>query len=514
LASKGFTDFVPHAWRRMRCRMLLGLGVFPMLPLAGCATPGQSGLTAEQQALNVQSFERAWELVRDRHWDPALNGLDWQAVHDEIKPQVEAAESMDEARGALRRMVAKLGQSHFSIIPGDLVDEADDVAPDELADDGDASAESGEMAGDAPQPKKNDPGASPKSRDAVTGLHIQVAGGKVFVVSIDQDTPAEEAGVEVGWEITKVGDAEVTTIAEGLKEVAKAEEMRPAQVDGLLRQMVARRLQGPGGEKVTATFANAGGQSQVIAFELVEQPGRPVKMGFLPPFYLKFEAERIGPSIGYIAFNCFFDPAFIMPKFGEAVTSFADADGIIIDLRGNPGGIGALAIGMAGWFVNENNLKLGTMIMRDTTLNFVINRRAKSYMGPLAILIDSGTASTAEIFSGGMKDLGRARIFGQPSAGAALPSHVEKLPNGDSFLFAVANYVSEGGEELEGNGVIPDEEVTPSEDDLRNGRDVVLDAAIRWIAENEPSVASSVSTARGNERVKVESDNLGESQLW
>jgi carboxyl-terminal processing protease len=203
-----------------------------------------------------------------------------------------------------------------------------------------------------------------------------------------------------------------------------------------------------------------------------------------------------------------------MPKFGEEVTSFADADGIIIDLRGNPGGIGALAIGMAGWFVNENNLKLGTMIMRDTTLNFVINRRAKSYMGPLAILIDSGTASTAEIFSGGMKDLGRARIFGQPSAGAALPSHVEKLPNGDSFLFAVANYVSEGGEELEGNGVIPDEEVTPSEDDLRNGRDVVLDAAIRWIAENEPSVASSVSTARGNERVKVESDNLGESQLW
>ena len=65
--------------------------------------------------------------------------------------------------------------------------------------------------------------------------------------------------------------------------------------------------------------------------------------------------------------------------------------------------------------------------------------------------------------------------------GAALPSVIEKLPNGDGFQYAFANYVSEGGEALEGVGVIPHVEVAPSRDALVAGRDPVLDAAVAWI---------------------------------
>jgi carboxyl-terminal processing protease len=121
------------------------------------------------------------------------------------------------------------------------------------------------------------------------------------------------------------------------------------------------------------------------------------------------------------------------------------------------------------------------MVMRDNQLNFVVNPRPEVFRGPVAILMDGTSASTSEIFAGGLKDLGRARIFGTRSAAAALPSIIEKLPNGDGFQYAMANYISQGGKALEGNGVIPDEEVKLTREALLAGRDSVVDAAIKWI---------------------------------
>jgi carboxyl-terminal processing protease len=80
-----------------------------------------------------------------------------------------------------------------------------------------------------------------------------------------------------------------------------------------------------------------------------------------------------------------------------------------------------------------------------------------------------------------MRDLKRARIFGTRTAGAALPSLFERLPNGDGFQYAIANYVSEGGQPLEGVGVNPDEVASPTQQDLLTGRDVVMDRALAWI---------------------------------
>jgi carboxyl-terminal processing protease len=84
-----------------------------------------------------------------------------------------------------------------------------------------------------------------------------------------------------------------------------------------------------------------------------------------------------------------------------------------------------------------------------------------------------------------MQDLKRARVFGMRTAGAALPSMFERLPNGDGFQYAIANYISEGGKQLEGNGVIPDETVGPSRRALLEGRDPALDRALEWIAASK-----------------------------
>lgn len=196
------------------------------------------------------------------------------------------------------------------------------------------------------------------------------------------------------------------------------------------------------------------------------------RFGNLPPQHVTFESRVLPSGAGYIRFNEFLDPAVIMPKFEAAVNGFMKAPGVILDLRGNPGGIGIMAMGIAGFFVDKSGLELGTMKTRDTTLRFVIFPRPQTYAGPLAILVDGGSASTTEILAGGLQDLKRARIFGTRTAGAALPSDIIRLPNGDGFQYAQASYTSKSGRVLEGNGVIPDVVA----------EDHVIEAAESWIA--------------------------------
>jgi carboxyl-terminal processing protease len=119
--------------------------------------------------------------------------------------------------------------------------------------------------------------------------------------------------------------------------------------------------------------------------------------------------------------------------------------------------------------------------MREATINFIVSPRPNATDKPLAILVDGCSASTSEIFAGGMQDLKRARVFGSHTAGAALPSAFTRLANGDGFQFILANYISEGGKPLEGLGVTPDETVELTQGTLLAGKDPVLDRAIAWI---------------------------------
>jgi hypothetical protein len=205
--------------------------------------------------------------------------------------------------------------------------------------------------------------------------------------------------------------------------------------------------------------------------------GTAVQFGNLPESRLIFESRMLPGGAGYIRFNEFLDPVSVMPKFEAAMKEFAKAPGVILDLRGNPGGIGIMAMGIAGFFVGESGQQLGVMKMRDTTLKFTIFPRPDVYRGKLAILLDGGSASTTEILAQGLQDLKRARIFGARSAGAALPSDIIRLPNGDGFQYPTASFTSVGGRVLEGNGVTPDVRVEPGSDP-----DAVIDAAAAWIA--------------------------------
>src|SRR5579872_3072870 len=405
----------------------------------------QPPLTAEQKRLNIESFEFIWSTIRDQYWEPDFGGVNWTTVRDKLRPGIERAGTMPQARGVMREMLERLGKSHFAIIPADVYGDLDDR---------------GETGG-----------------SATAGLDVRVIDGQAIVTWVEEGSPAAAQGVRPGWEILGIDGVD---LAPGLRRVARQYGHSTARELYLARSVLAK-LSGASGSTVRVELLDAAGAHISKQIERIEPPGALSRFGYLPPMHVWFKSRKLGGDIGYIAFNMFLDPARLMPEFGDAVHACAECPGIIVDLRGNPGGLGIMAIGMAGWFIDKPDQRLGTMHMRQAPLKFTVNPRPPVYRGRLAVLVDGCSASTSEIFAGGMQDLGRARVFGTRTAGAALPSAIDRLPNGDAFQHALADYISEGGRSLEGVGVTPDVEVPLTREALNVGRDPVLDAALEWI---------------------------------
>ena len=407
-----------------------------------------------ERQLYVDSFDTVWTKIRDQYWDPAYledakRGFSWTALRTELRPKVMAAKSPAEARAVLQDLLKRLNLSHFGIIGAEAYRDLDLNA-------------------------RAAPG------DGQTGIEVAIIEGRAYVQSVEAGSPAAQAEVRPGWRIAQIGQSEVDPLLDRIAKNAKA-----GQVEHLQHAVLLARLAGTPGTTVAITFEDGARKTQKLAIAHAAPKGQMAKFGFLPPIPMWIDAKQIdsaaGP-VGYIRFNLFLDPMRLMPAIEKAVDQCVGrCRGFVVDLRGNPGGLGILATGLAGYFIQQPDLKLGTMIRRETTLNFVVNPRATQFAGPLAVLVDSGTGSTSEIFAGGVQDLGRARVFGSRSMGAALPSMIERLPTGDGFQYAVANYISQNGKPLEGEGVRPDTVAAHTRESLLAGKDAPLDAALEWI---------------------------------
>lgn len=413
--------------------------------IATLSLPASPPLSPQARQIDIDTFEKVWTTIRDKHWEKNPGGLDWQAIHEEYRPRIEKAASLDEVRTILKDMLSRLHETHFGILPATVYETVG-----EFLDTGGTGSGS-------------------------TGIDLRILDGQAVVTRVDPGSPAERAGVKPGWAILN---------AKGVSLQAAAHELA---ADSTIPEIVSTRvllarIGGSIGAKIQLTFSDGAGAEQRKELELAAARGEPSTFGNLPEERVWFESKKIDGA-GYVGFNYFLDLPRVMEGFGNAIKTCQDCGGFIVDLRGNPGGIGAMAMGMAGYLLDKPGLRLGTMYTRDAQLNFVVNPRFPDFAGPVAILMDACSASTAEIFAGGLKDLGRARIFGTRSAAAALPSVIERLPNGDGFQYAVGNYISEGGKPLEGEGVKPDVEVGLTRRALLAGHDPVVDAALTWIAQ-------------------------------
>jgi carboxyl-terminal processing protease len=413
----------------------------------------------------LETFDAVWTIVRDTHFDRTLNGVDWDAARAEFRPKAAAAATPTELRAVIQQMLGRLGQSHFSVIPG--------------AASADAAAEGAVGS-------------------ATAGFDVRIVGGDVLVTQVESGSGAATAGIRPGWRITAIGGRPV---AEMLKRLREAPDDRMRNLEAW--RGLQGRLRGFDGSELSLTFEDGTGAEVQKTLARWQQPGQPVTVGNLPTMYVNVtNASRRTPAgrpVGVIGFNVWMTA--VDRPFQLAVDEHRRAAGIVVDLRGNPGGLAGMMMGIAGHFIPTPE-SLGVMKSRDNELRFTVNprlvnaqgERVRTFDGPVAILVDGLSASASECFTGGMQSLERVRVFGERTMGAALPSQFDKLPNGDVFIHATADFVTSTGTRLEGRGVIPDQAVPLKREDLLAGLDAPLDAALRWIdqvagSRTKPGVA-------------------------
>ncbi|MBC8087994.1 MAG: hypothetical protein H7Z40_12070 [Phycisphaerae bacterium] len=402
------------------------------------------------------TFDSAWTIIARSHWDSTLNGVNWSAVRDSLRPSAVAARNNAQLRQVLGKMLGTLGQSHFSVFPGD------DAASDE--------EQSPDQSGN-------------------TGLTVRDADPEMLVTAVRPGSAAARVGVRPGFAIVAIDGCPLPPRGQFR---ASAPDDRKLKLDRW--RDATGKIRGPVGDSVELALRD--GEGRIVVFRAAREldPGEYTRIGNLPAISVLVEKERrvLGArTVGIIRFNAW------MPKLSQAIAaavdSLRDADAIVLDLRGNVGGIGMMSTGVAGHFV-DSALTLGTMIQRGGTQKYVINpqrvnganRRVIPFAGPLALVVDELSVSTSEIFAAGLQALGRARVFGARTPGQALPSVAESLPNGDILYHAIANFLSPTGQPVEGAGVTPDVAVPISRARLLRGDDAALDAALEWAASATP----------------------------
>ncbi len=457
----------------------LRLGFVLLVALLMAASLAPQGPASATREVNLKTFDAAWRMVAETHFDATFNGVDWDQVRDELRPRAAEAEDRAELRLVLEEMVARLGQSHFTFLsaPGGAsrLERADSLPSG-------CAQEAWRSLGESLYPAT---GRADKT--GATGLELRAIDDQVLVRRVDAGTGAAEAGVRSGWSVASI---EGLSIQDALPCLEGFEGGHQRQQ--ILQTWLAQLFRGAVGSTVHASFEKADGTRVDLGLERMAPHGELVKFGNLPPIFTHLDVRWLsseeGSRVAVVEFNAWMLPVAL--RFDAVMDEIREADGIVIDLRGNRGGIAAIAQGVAGHFVDEKT-SLGTMKSRNNDLKMFVNprrstrdgRKVEPYSGPLAILVDGMSASTSEVFAAGLQDLGRARLFGEPTAGAALPAVAESLPNGDVFLHATMDFIRPGGGRVEGHPVQPDVSAPVTRSDLVAGIDAALDKALAWIDE-------------------------------
>lgn len=431
--------------------VLLAFAVGSLMPTAAQA----------QDPQHIANFDSAWSSISRSYFDTLLIQGRWRTTHDSLRTALGASPSLERTRGAIRSLIAVPGQSHFALIPADAFPEAKE--------------------------------RSSTSRDrGTTGITPRLAADTLIAWRVAAGSAAAKAGIRPGDVITQIDALDVDSVRQRL---LRAFPSSPRQANSLYLQVMISRMNGSVGDtvKVATRQQNGGAGGGALVMGPVE--GRVSRFGNLPPIVIRSSLDstpvntsRGTAQIPIIAFSNWFP--VIIQDLDRYAFSVRNAPGVIVDLRGNTGGAVGIIGGFAGHF-SDSVWSLGSMRGRGSDLRLNANPRRVTSAGerigviqaPVAILVDAMTASASEFFASGLQALGRARVFGEVTAGQSLPAAMMRLPGGDVLMHPIADHVDALGRRVEGIGVQPDTRTPLVRSELAAGRDAALEAAKAWLAD-------------------------------
>jgi carboxyl-terminal processing protease len=382
----------------------LALGAPPAGAQSDFQLRGQGSGEAEPSA-----FEKVWELVRDRFYDPRLNGLDWPATREHYRPQAQAARSQDELAAVVNAMLAELHASHTRYYT------PDDPAYYQLADIFAGALEHRGLQRIFPSGEVSYPGI---------GIFTEVDDrGRTFATGVIEGAPAHKAGLLLGDEILSADDRPFRPVASFRGKV------------GVSVSLSIRRTRG--GSPTSIAVVPADLHPNAMFLDGLKASARVIDAGS-------------NARIGYVHVWSYAGRQYqrtIEDLIAEGPLS--DADSLIWDLRDGWGGA-------QPQYLDLFNPHSPTMKVtaRDGETDLVDVKWRK----PVAALINGGTRSGKEVLAYGFKEYRLGELIGSRTEGAVLAATAFLIGEEGLLLLAVDDVVVDG-RRLEGAGVEPTIEV-------------------------------------------------------
>lgn len=284
------------------------------------------------------------------------------------------------------------------------------------------------------------------------GIQIGVKDGKLMVIAPIEDTPAERAGLQADDEILEIDGVSTKGIT-----VDKAADKIRGKEGTQVTLLVKRKDVAP----KTYTITRAEIEIKSISQKL------PTDMTIPNDFcYIRLSS--------FISRNA-------TTEFGNILNTNRNKKGFIIDLRSNPGGLLTNAI-----YISDMFLDGGTIVSTVDRDGYKETQRASAGVytkKPVVVLINKGSASASEIFSGAMKDNHRAVIIGEQSFGKGLVQEINKLPYESGINITIQKYLTPNGTDINKKGITPDIVVKLTEDDVKNKNDLQLKKAVEVLSK-------------------------------
>lgn len=276
---------------------------------------------------------------------------------------------------------------------------------------------------------------------------------EIRIASVLEGSPAEAVGIKDGDVFVEVDGEEVT---------------------GLTQMELVMKVRGPAGTSVQLTLRRG---EELVEFTVT-------RARIIVP---NIEYELLDGDIGYIKMRDFSSDA--RTRLDEALESLDvnSLDGLVFDLRGNPGGLLTSAIDIASAFIKD-----GTILVEDFGTGEQRTFEANgSYIGvsvPMVVLVDEDSASASELVAGALQDRGRAEIVGETTFGKGTVQTWRELINGGGVRLTIARWLTPNGNWIHEQGIIPDIVIEWTPEDRDDPNDPQLQAALDYLLQQQPSV--------------------------
>ena len=320
-----------------------------------------------------------------------------------------------------------------------------------------------------------------RSRFNGLGIEVAIKNGLPTIVTPMEDTPAARAGILSGDQILKINGT---------------------STDKMDLQDVINHLRGAPGQKITLTILRPSTKEvKDYPLERAEIKVQSVKGARL------LDAELSGSfKIAYVRLIQFNEPT--ADELSKALDDLQKQgmQALILDLRNNPGGLLNSAVDVCAQFLPPNTKVVSTQgrvasQQREYTTSGVPKDRPNF---PMAVLVNEGSASGAEIVCGALKDLHRAIVVGETTFGKGSVQNVMQLPDGSALRFTTAKYYTPSKQVIHGNGVAPNIRVPMSVEQERqlfaarsSGDTIRPDEDKDFIKKMDPQMLRAIDALKG-----------------